>query len=131
VIFRAVFVGVVAAVCLALVPALAFGASVLKLKGYHSATSESVTVSGTSAHSSFLEVYAGVRACARTNSSELSRTSGRGASAQVAFSPQVEDGPFTEPVTVPQRLHVRRHVCAYLFSGTVTVAHAQLSYVIK
>jgi hypothetical protein len=72
-----------------------------------------------------------VRACARTNSSELSRTSGRGASAQVAFSPQVEDGPFTEPVTVPQRLHVRRHVCAYLFSGTVTVAHAQLSYVIK
>jgi hypothetical protein len=118
---------VLATVCLALVPALAYGASVLKLKGTHSATSEFVTVSGTSAHSSFLEVYVGVRACARTNASESSRTTSRGASAQVAFSPQVEDGPFT----VPQKLHVRRYVCAYLFSGTATVAHTQLSYVLK
>jgi hypothetical protein len=69
----------------------------LKLKGSQSATAEAVTVAGTSAHSSFREVYAGGRACAHTNAGELSRTSSRHPGAAVAFGPQVDDGPFTEP----------------------------------
>lgn len=131
-IFRTAVAGLIVSAFLAVVPAVAFGATDVKLKGYSSATAESVTVLGAApARGDFLEVYADTHACARTNALELDRTSSRRPSAGVAFSPQVENGPFTEPTSVPQKAHVRYYVCAYLFSGATTVARAKLDYKIK
>jgi hypothetical protein len=132
VIFRTAVAGLIVSAFLAVVPALASGATHVKLKGYHSATAESVTVSGSAPErGDFLEVYADDHACARTNAEELDRTVARHPSAGVAFTPQVENGPFTEPTSVPQTAHVRYYVCAYLFSGAATVARAKLSYRLK
>lgn len=131
-VFRTAVAGLIVSAFLAVVPALAFGATRVKLKPYHSATAESVTVSGTApARGDFLEVYADDHACARTNAEELARTSVRHPSAGVAFTPQVENGPFTEPTSIPQKPHVRYYVCAYLFSGDATVARDKISYKIK